>query len=354
MDASTIAALPKAVLHDHLDGGLRVDTVVELADAVGHRLPATDAPTLASWFHQARSGSLERYLAAFEHTIAVMQSPEAVRRVAREAAEDLASDGVVYAEVRFDPGLFVEQAMSREEVIEAALDGFAEASADREIDIHTIVCALRDRHDSVLAATAAARYVGRGVVGFDLAGPEVGFPPDAHRRAITIAREAGLGVTLHAGEADGPHSIWRARMLCGADRIGHGVRIADVTDFDGSRLTVLGPFARTIRDQRVPLEMAISSNVDTGAYETPEAHPFGALYRAGFNVTLNTDNRLMSGVTVSSEYRLASEVFGLGPSDLGAITTAAIQAGFGPWDQRRRLIEGVVRPAYSAVEGAAV
>jgi len=196
-------------------------------------------------------------------------------------------------------------------------------------------------------ARAAARFVDRGVVAFDLAGPEAGFPSDDHLEACKIVREAGLGLTIHGGEADGPHSMWRSLALCGAQRIGHGVHIADDTDFDGSTMNQLGSFARRVRDHRVPLEVAISSNIHTASYATVASHPFGELYRNGFNVSINTDNRLMSSTSMSQELALAHESAGISIAELGAITEATIDAGFGEWTARSRLIRDVVRPAYA-------
>ncbi len=342
-----ISRLPKAVLHEHLDGGLRVETILEIADAEGYSsLPADDVEGLSAWFFQGRSGSLERYLEAFEHTVGVMQTADAVARVAYESGVDLAADGVVYAEIRFDPGLCTRRGLSRSDVIEAALDGMARASRDTGIELSLIVSALRHQRDSVDVVRAALPFVGEGVVGFDLAGPEKGYPPDDHLAACLLAREHGLALSLHAGEGDGVHSIWRALAICGSRRIGHGVHVADDTDFDGSTITELGRFARRVRDHRVPLEVAITSNLHTGSYASADVHPFGALYRAGFNVSINTDNRLMSNVSVTDEYLLAASSFGLGVEDLGRITVAAIEAGFGDWPKRRELIVEVVEPAY--------
>lgn len=346
-----IAGLPKAVLHDHLDGALRVETVLELADEVGHLLPATDVDGLRRWFHQGESGSLERYLASFEHTIAVMQTADGVRRVAYEAAVDLAADGAVYAEVRFDPGLSTRRGLDRFDVLEAALDGLDAAAAETGLRCGLIVTALRHGSDSEDAAEAAIRFRTSGVVGFDLAGPEAGYPPDRHLPAIGMARRAGLGITIHAGEGDGPHSIWRAVALCGAQRIGHGARIAEDTDFDGVRITRLGDVARRIRDHRIPLEIAVTSNVHTGMVRSPQVHPLGALHRAGFTVSINTDNRLMSGVTLADEYELAATAFGLTRADLRTMTVRAIEGGFGDWEERRRIIATVVEPAYQEPTG---
>jgi adenosine deaminase len=338
--------LPKVVLHEHLDGGLRIPTVLELAAAEGIQLPATDLKDLTEWFRQDESGSLESYLEAFDYTTAVMQTADAVSRIAYEAVQDLAHDGVVYAEIRFGPALCTKGALKVPDVLEAALDGFARGSRDTGLVVGTIVSALRQDSDSETVARAAVRFLGNGVVGFDLAGPEKGYPPDVHLPAIRLAHEAGLGVTLHAGEGDGPHSMWRAVALCGAQRIGHGIHIADATDFDGISIGSMDRFAKRVRDQRIPLEVAISSNLHTGSYPDAQSHPFGALYRAGFNVSINTDNRLMSGVSVSSEYALAQSAFDLAPRDLGVITVNALEAAFGSWTDRSRLIDAVVKPAY--------
>jgi adenosine deaminase len=341
-------AAPKALLHDHLDGGPRVATVIELADAVGHTLPTTDEAELAGWFHQGRSGSLVRYLEAFRHTYGVMQTQEGIRRVAYEAGIDLAADGVVYAEVRFGPSLHTAAGLRREDAIEAVLDGLARASTETGIVLSAIATALRDESDSEAVADAAGPFAGRGLVGFDLAGPEAGFPADDHEPACRLASEYGLGLTIHAGESDGPPSIWRALAHCGAQRIGHGVRIADDCRIVDGEIAELGALARRVRDHRIPLEVSVTSNLHTNAIPEGVDHPLGALYRAGFNVSINTDNRLMSATLPSDEYRLAAERFGFTAADLGAVTIAAIEAGFGDYPTRRRLIEDVVLPSYSS------
>ena len=343
-------SLPKALLHDHLDGGVRVETILELADVQGYAdLPATDVDGLSNWFDQGRSGSLERYLDAFTHTVAVMSSQDAIARIAFETGIDLAADGVVYAEIRFGPSLHMIHGLTREAAIEAVLDGLAAAERETGIVLYGIASALRHETDSVEVVRAAIPYLDRGLIAFDLAGPEAGFPADDHLAACRLAREAGLGVTIHAGEADAASSIWRAVAKCGATRIGHGVRVADETDFNGDRITTLAPLARRIRDHRIPLEVAITSNLDTSAFPSAAEHPFGALYRNGFMVTLNTDNRLMSRVTLTDEYELAATTFDLGAGDLEEITVNALEAGFGDWPERRRLIDEVVRPAYARV-----
>ncbi len=221
------------------------------------------------------------------------------------------------------------------------IDGFERATRDAGIIVYGIATALRHHSDSVDVAMAASRYVGRGIVAFDLAGPEAGFPPDAHLEACRIAKRGGLGLTLHAGEVDGAHSMWRALALCGAQRLGHGVHIVDDTHSEGGILVDLGPFAKRVRDHQIPLELSVTSNIRTGSWASPYAHPFGALFRAGFNVSINTDNRLISGITMNDEYALASETFDISTAELMEITIGAIRAGFGEWNARRTLIDQI-------------
>ncbi|MGY1741981.1 MULTISPECIES: adenosine deaminase [unclassified Blastococcus] len=345
---------PKVLLHDHLDGGLRPQTVLELADEHGYRdLPADEAGALGRWFREAAdSGSLVRYLETFAHTVGVMQRPEAVRRVARECALDLAADGVVHAEVRMAPELLTAQGTPIEEAVEAILDGFAAGSAEAAaagtpIRVGALLCAMRqaDRWDEV--AGLVVRYRDAGVVGFDLAGPEIGFPPDRHPSAIALLDRAGAHRTIHAGEAAGVDSIRAALDGAGAERLGHGVRIADEVPADGP----LGPLARRVRDERVPLEVAPSSNVQTGAYPSLAGHPVDRLYRAGFVVTVNTDNRLMSGVSATSELADVAATFGWGWDDVRRVTENALEAAFLDPAERDRLLTGVVRPGYAALRG---
>ena len=347
MSATDFAALPKAVLHDHLDGGLRTATVLELADDQGYGgLPARDEAALAKWFHQSDAANLVEYLEAFEHTVAVLQTRTALERAAYEAAVDLAADGVVYAEIRFGPSLHLQRGLKREDAIEAVLAGLARGGRETGLVWGLITTAMRQWDTSIEVARAAARFVGEGVVGFDLAGPEQGFPPDDHLPACRLAAESGLGLTIHAGEHAGPESIWRAVGICGAGRVGHGARLIEDCVVDDGEVVELGGLARSLRDLRVPLEISITSNLDTGIAQTVSDHPVGALYRAGLRVTINTDNRLMSATTLSREYELASDA-GLTTADLGAVTESAIEAGFGGWTDRKRLIEEVVRPAYA-------
>src|SRR4051794_32252262 len=351
LNPDTLRRAPKVLLHDHLDGGLRPQTVLELADAAGYTaLPADDADELGRWFRQAAdSGSLVRYLETFAHTVAVMQRPEAVHRVARECALDLAADGVGYAEVRMAPELLTG-GMPIEEAVEAMLDGYTAgmkeaATAGTPITVGTLLCAMRqnDRWEEV--AGLVVRYRDAGVVGFDLAGPEDGFPPDRIPSAIALLDREGAHRTIHAGEAAGTDSIRTALDGARAERLGHGIRIADEVADDGS----LGPVARRVLDEQVPLEVAPSSNVQTGAYPSLAAHPVDRLHRLGFAVTLNTDNRLMSGVSASSEVAAVATTFGWSWDDVQIVTERALAAAFLSKDERDRLLTDVVRPGYGAL-----
>jgi adenosine deaminase len=351
LTSETLVRAPKVLLHDHLDGGLRPGTVLELADEIGYGdLPASDPDELGAWFRTAaHSGSLERYLETFSHTVGVMQRPDAVHRVARECALDLAADGVVYAEVRMAPELLIP-GMPIEEAVEAMLDGYAvgskeAAAAGAPIVVGTLLCAMRqaDRWEEV--AGLVVRYRDQGVVGFDLAGPEDGFPPDRIPSAIELLVRAGAHRTIHAGEAAGVASIRAALDGAHAERLGHGVRIADEVGDEGS----LGPLARRVRDEQVPLEVAPSSNVQTGAYPSLAQHPVDRLHRLGFAVTVNTDNRLMSGVSLSGELADVATTFGWTWDDVQTVTERALAGGFLPEAERARLLSEVVRPAYAAL-----
>ena len=356
LDLETCRRAPKVLLHDHLDGGLRPATIVELAAQSGYAgLPATDADELARWFHEAAdSGSLVRYLETFAHTVGVMQTADALRRVARECAEDLAADGVVYAEVRFAPELHTDGGLHLEQVVEAVLDGFAEgeraaADAGSPIVVRALLTAMRTAARSTEIARLVVAYRDRGVVGFDIAGAEDGYPPTRHLDAFEYLRRENAHFTIHAGEAFGLPSIWEAIQWCGAERLGHGVRIVDDITVDDAGRPRLGRLAAYVRDRRVPLEMCPSSNVQTGAAASIAAHPIGMLRELGFRVTVNTDNRLMSSTSMSREMFLLSEAFGYGLTDLQWLTLNAMKSAFIPFDQRLRIINEVIKAGYSAM-----
>ena len=354
LNAESIRRAPKVLLHDHLDGGLRPSTVLELADEAGYRhLPESDPANLGLWFRQAAdSGSLVRYLETFAHTVGVMQRPEAIHRVARECALDLAADGVVYAEVRFAPELSTAQGLPIEAVVEAMVAGFAAGSAEataagNPITVGALLCAMRQADRWVEVAGLVVRYRDAGVVGFDLAGPEDGFPPDRVPEAIALLDRERAHRTIHAGEAFGVESIRAALDGAHAERLGHGVRIADEVAADGT----LGPLAQRVRDEQVPLEIAPSSNVQTGAYPSLAEHPVDRLHRLGFAVTMNTDNRLMSGVSASSELTDVAATFGWTWDDVQTVTERALAAGFAPDGERKRVRDEIVRPGYAALLG---
>ncbi len=347
-----IRRAPKVLLHDHLDGGLRPQTVLELADQVGHALPASDADALGRWFAEsADSGSLVRYLETFDHTVGVMQTAEALERVARECVEDLADDGVVYAEVRFAPEQHVETGLALDEVVEAVQSGFASgmAASGGRIVVRQLLTAMRHRARSREIAELAVAWRDRGVVGFDIAGAEAGFPPTRHLDAFEYLQRQNFHFTIHAGEAFGLPSIWEAIQWCGADRLGHGVRIVDDITVDDDGVPHLGRLAAYIRDKRIPLELAPASNVQTGAAASIAEHPIGLLTRLRFRVTVNTDNRLMSRTSMTSELAALVDAFGYGLSDLRWFAINSMKSAFLPFDERLAIIERVIKPGYAQV-----
>ncbi len=368
--SDVVARAPKVLLHDHLDGGLRPRTILQIAAETGYdALPAQDAEGLGRWFRaSADSGSLVRYLETFAHTVAVMQTPAALVRVASECAQDLAADGVVYAEVRYAPEQHLAGGMSLDEVVLAVQEGFAQgerlaAAAGRPIRVGTLVTAMRHAANGLEIARLVVRYRDQGVVGFDIAGAEAGFPPTRHLDAFEYLRRENAHFTIHAGEAFGLPSIWEAIQWCGADRLGHGVRIVDdlrvgsrpygtdpaadaVADLADVRLGLLAAY---VRDKRIPLELCPSSNVQTGAAASIATHPIGLLKRLRFRVTVNTDNRLMSGTTLGREMQLLVDELGWTVPDLRWVTVNAMKSAFLPFDERLAIIEQVVKPGYEAL-----
>ncbi|MFZ2056578.1 MAG: adenosine deaminase [Acidimicrobiales bacterium] len=352
---------PKVLLHDHLDGGLRPATVVELAAEQGYReLPTTDPQELAAWFVSAAPRrDLVRYLEGFAHTVGVMQTCEALERVATECVEDLIEDGVVYAEVRFAPELHTKRGLTPEQVVESVLAGFDGATAraavaGRLITVRTLITAMRTAARSREIAELAVRYRDAGVVGFDVAGPEAGYPPTAHLDAFHLVQRENFHATVHAGEAFGLPSIWQAIQWCNAERLGHGVRIVDdiVVDPDGG--ASLGRLASYVRDRRIPLEMCPTSNVHTGAVPSLADHPIGLLRRLRFRVTVNTDNRLMSGISLSSELAGLVETFDWSWRDINWLTINAMKSAFCPFNERLALIDGLIKPGFDALDPDAV
>lgn len=367
-----IAALPKVVLHDHLDGGLRPATIIDLAQLAGYDgLPATEPEALARWFvDSATSGSLVRYLETFDVTLAVMQTADNLRRVAREAVEDLAADGVVYAELRYAPEQHQREGLSLDEVVNAVEEGINEGEAaaaanGRQITADTLISAMRQADRSVEIAELAVRHRDNGVAGFDIAGPEDGFPPTLQQSAFDYLRRENMHFTIHAGEAFGPPSVWEAIQCCGTERLGHGVRLVEDLTIDGRPVTEvdkpyaqwtteeldrveLSRLATYVRDRRIPLEACPVSNVQTAAAPSYAQHPATLFLRLGFRVTLNTDNRVVSGTSLSNEMQLMVDEAGWTLADLERATIDAARSAFLPYHEGRALIEDVIVPGFRA------
>ncbi len=352
---TSIRRAPKVLLHDHLDGGLRPQTMIDLAPGAGHSLPAADVGSLGRWFEgSASSGSLERYLETFSHTVAVMQSADNLRRVARECVEDLAADGVVYAEVRYAPEQHLDAGLALDQVVEAVRDGFAageeQAGKDgRPIVVRQLLTAMRHQARSREIAELVVRYRDEGVLGFDIAGAEAGYPPTRHLDAFEYLQRENAHFTIHAGEAFGMPSIWQAIQWCGADRLGHGVRIIDDITLSDDGAPQLGRLASYVRDKRIPLEMCPSSNVQTGAAPSIAEHPIGLLTRLRFRVTVNTDNRLMSATSMTDEMSALGAGFDYDLDDLRWFTINAMKSAFLPFDQRLAIIDEIIKPGYAAL-----
>ncbi|MFE2562065.1 adenosine deaminase [Streptomyces sp. NPDC059352] len=355
--ADQIRRAPKVLLHDHLDGGLRPGTVIELAREQGYRqLPETEPDKLGIWFREAAdSGSLERYLETFAHTCAVMQTRDALVRIAAECAVDLAEDGVVYAEVRYAPEQHLEGGLTLEEVVEAVNEGFREGERRARANGHRIrvgalLTAMRHAARALEIAELANRYRDSGVVGFDIAGAEAGYPPTRHLDAFEYLKRENNHFTIHAGEAFGLPSIWQALQWCGADRLGHGVRIIDDIEVADDGSVRLGRLAAYVRDKRIPLEMCPTSNLQTGAATSYAEHPIGLLRRLHFRATVNTDNRLMSGTSMSREFELLTEAFGYTLDDMQWFTVNAMKSAFIPFDERLAMINDVIKPGYAELK----
>ncbi len=346
-----IRRAPKVVLHDHLDGGVRPATMIELAGEYGYRLPTSDPVELGEWITAgARGHDLERYLEPFLHTVALLQTREALIRAAAECAEDLAADGIVYAEVRFAPELHTGLGLGLDEIVEAVLEGFRQGSARNGIVIGTICTAMRTAALSLEIAELAVRHRDAGVVGFDIAGAEAGFPPTRHLDAFQYIARENFHITIHAGEGFGLPSIWEALQWCGAERLGHGVRVVDDIDVHPDGTVTLGRLASFVRDRRVCLEMCPTSNVHTGAAPSIAEHPIKLLRALQFRVTVNTDNRLMSDITLSSELSALVDAFGYGWEDLQWLTINAMKSAFWPFDDRLRIINGIIKPGFARLQ----
>jgi adenosine deaminase len=354
LDRGVLQALPKVLLHEHLDGVLRPKTVIELARSAKYgELPSEDPEKLARWFHQgANQGSLPKYLEGFTHTIAVMQTEAALERVAFEQAEDLSRDGVVYFETRFAPIFHTQSGLTHQQVVSAVLRGLERGRKAFGVSSGLIICGMRNMNVSLEMAELAADFRQRGVVGFDLAGEEGGFPPKKHVDAFHYIQRQNFNITIHAGEGFGKESIWQAIQYCGAHRIGHGTRLIDDIAIADGKVVKLGDLAQYVLDKRIPLEICLISNVHTGAAPSLADHPFKIFYQEKFRVTLNTDNRLMSDTCMTKEFEAARDTFGLGMDDFEKITINAMKSAFLPYDKRIDLIYSVIKPGYAKVRAA--
>jgi adenosine deaminase len=349
-----IRELPKVLLHEHLDGGLRPATVIELADQTGYTgLPTRDPEALAAWFHRgAQRGNLPEYLEGFEHTTSVMQTAEALERVAFEFIEDMYEDGVVYAEVRFAPVYHTAAGLTQDEVVAAVIRGLRHGEHTFGVQWGLIICAMRHLKNSLETAELAIRCRDDGVVGFDLAGGEDGFPPKKHVDAFQAIERANFYITIHAGEAYGPESIWQALQYCGAHRLGHATRLRDDIELFPDGNMKLGRLAQYVLDRRVPLEMCLLSNLHTGACPSLEEHPFGIFFRRGFRVCLNTDDRLMSDTSMTKETTLATELFDLSLAELEKLSLNAMKSAFAPFDKRIKIIFDTIKPGFAKVRAS--
>ncbi|MEK6566448.1 MAG: adenosine deaminase [Bacteroidota bacterium] len=346
-----LRTLPKVLLHDHLDGGLRAQTIIELAkESKYKKLPTQDPDELAKWFHRgATRGSLPLFLEGFEHTCGVMQTEESLERVAYEMMEDMKRDGVVYVETRFAPVFHTSKGLHLETIAKSVLKGLEHGKKDFGVHYGLILCAMRNMNPSLSQEIAelAVDLRKQGVVGFDLAGEEGGFPPKKHIDAFHYIQRENFNITVHAGEAFGKESIWQAIQWCGAHRIGHATRLIEDMRVKDGELLSMGTLAQYVLDKRIPLEICLTSNVHTGAVKNIEKHPFALFYRYKFRLSLNTDDRLMSNITLTDEYHTAAEVFGLKVEDLEKLTINAMKSAFIPYKQRIAIIYDILKPGYA-------
>jgi adenosine deaminase len=344
-----IKEVPKVLLHDHLDGGLRPQTVIELATDTGYKkLPTTNADELAVWFHQgANKGNLVEFLKGFEHTCEILKNKDALIRASYEMMEDMKNDGVCYIETRFAPILHTTKGFYIDDVVNAVLEGLDKGKKDFGIGYGLILCGMRDRTDNLEIAELAVNFRNKGVVGFDLAGEEGGYPPKKHLDAFQFIQRANFNITIHAGEAFGKESIWQALQWCGAHRIGHATRLTEDITFDKSGNVVgMGDLAQYILDKRIPLEICLLSNVHTGAVDKIENHPFGIFYKYKFRVTINTDDRLMSKTSLTKEFLIAIKYFNMNLDDVEKLTINAMKSAFLPYKTRLGYIYNIIKPGF--------
>ncbi len=348
-----IKAVPKVLLHDHLDGGLRPQTIIELAkDLKYNKLPTKDPEELRNWFHRgANKGNLVEYLQGFDHTCAVMQTREGLKRVAYEMMEDMKNDGVCYVETRFAPVFHTNKGLYPEDIVTSVLEGLEKGKKDFGVGYGLILCGMRNMKNTLEIAELAVNFRNQGVVGFDLAGEEGGYPPKKHIEAFQFIQRANFNITIHAGEAFGKESIWQAIQWCGAHRIGHATHLIEDIAFDKEgNVADFGDLAQYVLDKRIPLEICLLSNVHTGAVDKIENHPFGMLFKEKFRVTLNTDDRLMSNTTLTKEFMVAIEHFNLNLEDVEKITINSMKSAFIPYKERLYYIYNIIKPGFQAMK----
>jgi adenosine deaminase len=348
-----IKSVPKVLLHDHLDGGLRAQTVIDLAkDIKYNKLPTKDEGELGAWFHQgANKGNLAEYLQGFEHTCAVMQTKESLERAAYEMMEDMKNDGVCYVESRFAPVFHTSKGLYNEDVVNAVLEGLEKGKRDFGVGYGLILCGMRNMKNTLEIAELAVNFRNQGVVGFDLAGEEGGYPPKKHIEAFQFIQRANFNITIHAGEAFGKESIWQAIQWCGAHRIGHATHLVEDFTFDKEGNVVgFGDLAQYVLDKRIPLEICLLSNVHTGAVDKIENHPFGVFFKEKYRVTINTDDRLMSDTTMTKEFVTAIEHFNVNMDDVEKITINSMKSAFIPYNERLFYIYNVIKPGFQAMK----
>ena len=348
-----IKAVPKVLLHDHLDGGLRPATIIELAkDLKYDKLPTKDPAELSEWFHRgANKGNLVEYLQGFEHTTAVMQTKEGLERIAFEMMEDMKNDNVCYVETRFAPVFHTQNGLWYEDIVSAVLEGLERGRKEFGVGYGLILCGMRNMKNTLEIAELAVNFKKQGVIGFDLAGEEGGYPPKKHIEAFQFIQRANFNITIHAGEAFGKESIWQAIQWCGAHRIGHATHLIEdfILDKEGN-VVGFGDLAQYVLDKRIPLEICLLSNVHTGAVDKIENHPFGLLFKEKFRVTLNTDDRLFSDTTMTKEFLVAIDVFNLNLEDLEKITLNSMKSAFIPYKERLHYIYNVIKPGYQKMK----
>jgi len=347
-----INSVPKVLLHDHLDGGLRPKTIIEFAENLNYKkLPTKDPEELASWFHSgANKGSLVEYLKGFEHTTAVMQTKDGLERAAYEMLEDMKRDGVAYVETRFAPVYHTTKGLYLEDTVTAVLSGLEKGKNKFGVGYGLILCGMRNMKNTLEIAELAVNFRNDGVVGFDLAGEEGGYPPKKHLEAFQFIQRSNFNITVHAGEAFGKESIWQAIQWCGAHRIGHATRLTeDIVFDDEGEVVKFGELAQYILDKRIPLEICLLSNLHTGAIDKIENHPFGILFKEKFRVTINTDDRLMSDTNLTKEFLTAVKYFNLTLDEIEKITINAMKSAFIPYKERLRFIYEIIKPGYQKV-----